>query len=382
MRTDRGETLADLVLRETYRGAKSKIAQITTRPMPDLRASLQGARKFVLDEQMSAFLADLSLTPFKADPVRRAGLLDSLRHGAVLPFQKTWFEFDGQAFKRRLLAIGANFVSGLDGDMPPDPEGYDVPRSWGWLMEEHDRLPHAITMREFVRMTDDQGDDILTLPFRMVWNVKDEPVPWPGSDPRAGMIGHGIMGYVCEQIGIILDRPLEPRFTKMCQINQIAPFPAHFMVVEMGGVVRYAMSLLATLNDIPAMKVEVKPQRGYYARGQHRKFVEHTVIRLTVPKRTDLTMLAKRVIVAARRKGHEVRQHWRMYVRGAGDALCAHSRHLWDAPDDSGKHEHCRNCPARRTLIPKHERGDSTLGFVTHDYSVGRGDNPKESIDA
>jgi hypothetical protein len=76
----------------------------------------------------------------------------------------------------------------------------------------------------------------------------------------------------------------------------------------------------------------------------------------------------------SRRACHEVRGHWRRYERG--ELLCSPGTHVWGAPDDGG-HIPCSLCDAWMTFIPEHERGDATLGYVTHDYSVEK-DDPRE----
>jgi hypothetical protein len=50
------DTLANLLLRETFRPHASALA-LSLRPVADLRAALIRARRFVLDESMSAFMA-------------------------------------------------------------------------------------------------------------------------------------------------------------------------------------------------------------------------------------------------------------------------------------------------------------------------------------
>ena len=65
------------------------------------------------------------------------------------------------------------------------------------------------------------------------------------------------------------------------------------------------------------------------------------MITLTVPAKRYETV-AKRAIAIARRRGHQVRGHWRK------------------------DHWH----PGERIWIREHVRGDTSLGFVMHDYAV------------
>jgi hypothetical protein len=116
----------------------------------------------------------------------------------------------------------------------------------------------------------------------------------------------------------------------------------HFNPVgELAHDARYLWALLATINDLPTSMATVKSDRGYVARGSYRKFCEHTVISLTVPAKRYATV-AKRAIAIARRRGHQVRGHFRKN----------------------------RFHPGERIWIREHVRGDTSIGFVTHDYSI------------
>lgn len=55
------------------------------RPMGDLRRALLHANRFVIDDRMSRFMADLPQVPFeRVKPERRPEVLDTMRHGARL----------------------------------------------------------------------------------------------------------------------------------------------------------------------------------------------------------------------------------------------------------------------------------------------------------
>ncbi len=65
------------------------------------------ARKFVLDEGMSEFLADLAYTSLNAckTEAARHNLVESVRKLARLPHAITWIEYDKQAHRRRVKAV-------------------------------------------------------------------------------------------------------------------------------------------------------------------------------------------------------------------------------------------------------------------------------------
>jgi hypothetical protein len=360
------ETLANLVLRDTFR-PRSNLPKFTSRPLADIRAALTNARRFVLDDRMSSFLADLSQVPFQCPPLRRPEVLDVMRHGARLPHKTTWIEFNGRAFRDRLLMISQEAKDVWGRQLAPSS---DVPSRWGWLLEEHPQVDSAVHMMEFTELDLPDGSfDVMGLPFAWAWQTTDNPMPW-NADANAGEFSHGIVGYRCPQIGVIYDHPLKE--TERIKVQHAdkpdQDFWVHHMVVEMGGVVRYAMALLATLNDVPILSHDVVQSRGFVARGRYRKFLDHRVLRLNIPLARDTRKLAKKYVAIARRRAHQVRGHWRLYAKGEGP-FCDPSVHLWGATDETG-HASCSRCSARRTWIAEHQRGDASLGLVTHDFEL------------
>lgn len=370
-------TVADMVIRETYRGNKSTFPRLTTRSDESVRRAILASRKFVMDESMSGFMADLSTIPFRAATARRSEVLSSLRHGAMLPHPQTWIEYNARAFRRRLLDV-AEDNHDVWGKTLVDLE--HVPPRIGWLLEEHPKLPHVIRMTEFIDLEQSKsapkGLTVGNLPFTVVWSCDDNPLPYNDADPKAGMLAHGITPYISPQIAVCLDRGVPPKHSDFYQqVQSIVPgtkdtietWGTHKLVCEMGGMARYAITLLATLNDIPVLHREVKQQRGYIAKGQYRKFVDHTTVTLHVPIKTDTVKLARRLVVAARRRWHQVRPYWRTHVR-PGDDCCA--SHMW-GPIDERNREHCTQCPAWRTWVRVPDgRGDASIGIVTHDFKV------------
>jgi hypothetical protein len=142
-------------------------------------------------------------------------------------------------------------------------------------------------------------------------------------------------------------------------------------VLEFGGSLRYMLALLATLNDIPKMQVQVRPQKSFMGGGQIRKYLDHTVLQLTLPVKMSTVTLAKRLIAAARRGWHEVRPHWRINHPPLGSTFCANrSDHVWLEADQSG-HANCKQCDARRVwIVLPTGRGDPTISVRTHKYAL------------
>jgi hypothetical protein len=187
------------------------------------------------------------------------------------------------------------------------------------------------------------------------------------------MLMHGLTGCDDRNIGVKYPTPLDktPKQLKVpCQIDG-EKFETHFMVGEFSGDVRYALTLLATLNDIPKVQTQVRPAKSYLGGGQIRKYLDHTTLRLTLPVRGTTLTLAKRLIAASRKGWHEVRPHWRINHPHLGDKFCANRQdHVWLEADERG-HANCKQCDARRVwIVLPTGRGDPTISVRTHKYAL------------
>lgn len=356
--------------------------------MADLRSTIARARKFVLTEEMSAFVGDIGQVPFMKDRGRNDQVLDTIRHGAILPHETVWIELDGRALKKRVMDL----YEAAGSDPLKDPWGDPMERvalvddvdtcvsTWGWLLEQDPRDPRIATMRSFMGGGFDGGSgdpnsDPVTVPFSVSWTASDDYLCHTEDEAARVMIAHGIRGYYCPSFRLNVDPVASCNFKFS---NMYREHDGHHhgkipvSVGETAGAVRYAMALLSTLNDIPVLRTDVRPSKGYVSRGSYRRFVDHTVIKLNVPQKVSRQRLALKLIAASRRRMHEVRGHWRLYQRGAG-VLCLPSLHQWaePVPNADGKlHAACGSCSAWRTWIPKHDRGNALLGVVTHEYAV------------
>src|SRR4029077_3272975 len=128
----------------------------------------------------------------------------------------------------------------------------------------------------------------------------------------------------------------------------ISPDTATKALTEWMSELRFIWALLAAVNDIPVGIKHVTPSKGYVARGRYRKFVEHSVISILIPKQRDPQVFAREIVAVSRRRAHMVRGHW---------------RRNWRSPDG-------------KIWVNEHQRGDASLGFVLHDYSVEHKQEP------
>lgn len=301
---------------------------------------------------MSAFMADLGYTSLNACTTipRRIQLCESMRRLARLPHALTWMEYDKQAHRKRVKEA-------YHPEVDANPES--VPDRSGWLLMQHPKIETAFMALHCTSHSwkDDQRvTSANSGAFAYSWTCDDGVSPWP-RDPfyhqdHAAHINHTDKIRICSPEGILtgvleyrtpcVSVNAAPHFNRVANEQlQLLAIKRFHPLGELAHDARYLWSLLATINDLPTSLVSVRPDHGYFSRGKYRKFSEHTVISLTVPaKRYIIT--AKRAIAVARRRGHQVRGHWRKN----------------------------RFHPGERVWIREHVRGDTSLGFVLHDYTV------------
>jgi len=334
-----------------------------------LRPLILSARKFVLDTEMSSFLADLAIQGFKGtksssyvypagSPVAdietivdlafeesrkrteksRLGLIENMRHSARLPFPVTWIEFDHHALFKRRKELAPEQVTS-------EPE--QTCKNEGWLLVQHpglDTVFHSTLVFGDI-INQDRYMPGLPAPYSWAWSCDDEthlpyaPVAQVSSENHC-RIPVGISDYNTPFVKIIYRPGLEKKYQDP---HEIAGFD-HMFLKEFVGDLRYTWALLATLNDLPVENKIVETSKGFLGRGKFRKFLTHSLITLKVPTKESRVKLARKLIALSRRRRHEVRGHFRKDWRN----------------------------PLEKIWIPAHERGDATLGFVTHSYKVER----------
>lgn len=357
--------LANLIIQETYRKKTLLRGANPARSPEALRRAMIEAKRFVLDESMSEFAAELACVPFDVAALRRPEALTSIRHSAIPPFPKMFVHLDNHAFRRGLLKMNRKEDAAGNKLIDPDEDKEGIVKDIGWLIENDG---DDVTITEFLTFDD---DEIITLPFYYLYSLSDKGYvdgPYRGGylDIKAPMLAHGITNLVDSRMAVVYTHPLDSFPKKMLTMVHAAgdTFPAHAMVAEFGGIMRYVMTFLATLNDTPKIATEVRPQKGFLGGGQIRKYQDYTTLTLKLPGRTTKLNLARRLIAKARKGWHEVRPHWRMLK----EDLCP--GHLWSERDTSG-HSHCTVCAAKRVwIVLPHGRGDPTISVRTHKYLV------------
>jgi hypothetical protein len=336
-------TLADAFLRESHKPYYTKID-----PGRKLPWMVANARRFVLDDDMSAFMADLawaSLLTCKSAHSAQI-LLDGMRSLARLPHKITWIEYNGKAKTNRARAEYGS---------PVDPAL--TPERLGWLCWQHESIETAFGALEFASHVCDGKNAEPTLnapqafPFAYAWRSDDGPLPWTVSDiqlrgSKLGVVSMpaaltGISSYRSDYVSAISSPAGGASLDIQVERGQFD------LSSEVAGDLRYLWALLATIGDLPVQFTDVRASKGYIARGRYRKFMDHRTITLKIPA-ARYKRVAAQAIAISRRRAHEVRGHWRKDYRR----------------------------PGQRLWIKEHVRGDAALGWVSHDYTVTR--NKKE----
>jgi hypothetical protein len=347
-------TLADAMIKKSFR-PQSRIFDAKN----VLGTTIMNARKFVLDESMSAFMADLAYASLLtcSDTGKAHKLLDGMRQLARLPHAVTWIEYDFRAKATRAVKeYGANILLG--------PE--EIPEKCGWLCWRHPTLETAFMALQCSSHTYDDDGKREEAPqagaMAYTWRSEDGAPPWPAITikDKPHPEGHltGIMSYRSDSVRIVRAPHITEEF-----FNGYIGHTKYPPLKELSSDMRYLWALLATINDLPTQIVDVRASKGFVARGRYRKFVDHKVIHLTVPTKA-YRRIATRAMVATRRKAHQVRSHWRRDWVHPAAAFCDHD---WVA---EGNRVKCSRCHGQRIWINEHTRGDAGLGITTHDYSV------------
>lgn len=140
---------------------------------------------------------------------------------------------------------------------------------------------------------------------------------------------------------------------------------------ENSGMLRWALVVLSMLNDVPTVTGHVKPQGTQRVGLGRRPLMDYHRVSLKLPKTRPQRWVERKLSLAdaRRRKAHQVRSHWRTYLtEGACRRVSpADDGHVWEYDHENG-YRLCCTCESFGRLIPEHERGDPSLGWVRKDY--------------
>jgi hypothetical protein len=286
-----------------------------------MRQAITQARRFVLDDAMSAFLADIDCSAFKGcDIVGRA--LHQMKNSSRLPHDVTWVEFSHSRFLDRQDELPTGRCYSQTGEREITE---------GWLLNGFDRDEDTFRAHVFQRA----DGHLRTFPLSIFWRTDEQRVPGIAhrSDKNFGRTAVlGLSGNDRSEAVETCDSELlvDADTVDMRDFGWVC------------GVMRRVWAFLATVNDLPVTSRDVRPSKGFMARAQYRRFLEHKVITLDVPHKESWRMVARNAVAVVKRRAHMVRGHWRKDWRTEGG----------------------------RIWVKEHQRGDASIGFVTHDYEV------------
>lgn len=329
-----------------------------------LRMLLTHARRFVLDDSMASFLADIDTAAFnKRSELVNMKAIDQMRLMARAPHSLSWVEFNFLAYTNRCQQI----MNAVQYEPREDEQGLQE----GWLIDNHPHYANMVRGFMFRRCTSPAGEIRLRwFPWGIYWSTDDAIVS--GVPDKEGslwaasvLLGIKLMGR--DQSYNYLAPSLAPDVLTNVGTEAIVEkpdgTPAHYGYGT--GCARRMWAFLSTINDIPVVgKPAVSLSRGFMARAQYRRFLSHKVLSLNVPQKIDRRRLARDIVAMSKRRAHMVRGHWRRDFRNPLAPLCEHSF------ETHGNILHCIHCDGQRLFIKEHQRGDASLGFVTHDYRV------------
>lgn len=360
---DEPELLIDWLYKMSF--AKERVPAFRSNKI--LRKTLTDARRFVLDDAMSSFLADVDTACFdKRTQLINVKAINQTRMMARSPHATSWIEYDFIAYQERLRAIM--------GDVQYEPRDDEAEIQEGWLIDG--TAAESAMMRGFMfrRCTSAAGlVQFRWFPWGIYWMTNDETIGLPmnpddrdGFFPNEMLLGVKLARSDVKHFGHVMpgqapDLLFHP--TDIAEIGRADGSPCHYGYGT--GCARRMWAFLATINDIPAIgKPVISLGHGFRARAQYRQFLSHKVLTLHVPEKIDRRRLARDIVAISKRRAHMVRGHWREDFRNPLAPLCEHSF------EPRGNILHCLHCDGQRLFVREHQRGDSSIGFVSHDYKV------------
>lgn len=344
---------------------------------------LRQAQAFNLDDSTVRLISDLS----HASPQRMRDRLGVAR----LPFPITWIEFNFRA------KVQHAFAQGIAEDV-----NETTPDRVGFLLRQVNGDPDRWTLTEFSSKTEDRTPDQLRAgvlpgvfvvdllarsPFKdrsILFHTGGKPMPLDETDQvdlhdSIAQLGWGYFNAHANTLGgpatITLDdlaRPKELRDTlgihvepmnTMLQHNVKKTFEEVFtFAMESRGDVRFAVTALALLNEVPCEFVTSRPAGRIITSSGSRPFLESRTVTINVPTKRRRYLIDQRlrnVESESRKKRHRVRGHWRTSDKFAGPGW------QWRYSERYGRYRWA-------LWISDHERGDAALGWVDHTYEVQR----------
>ena len=348
-------TLADQV----YLAALSNAVVIHNRT--ELKQKILRAQRFVLDTNMSVFLADLCTAAFSNKPVRILRRLEEqMRLASRLPFQTTWIEYDSNSFNTRVDELRLSNKQLMNVPLPPNVT------IQGWLLESNQDINSVHIFSPSPRK---YGLGMTPLIYH--WRTDNQILHVANSlrdklfDPVAQSVGWP--GYRSEQVDISYTpyggfKEYDSAFiTESEQIKRL-----NKILWDHAGILHIIWTFLSTLGDTPVLIREIL-SKGFIAPhgGGYRKYLNFRTITLNIPDK-NIHNVARNIVAKVRRGMplHKVRSHWHGHPKIMPRDSC---KHVWEYADDL---RICVLCEGIQWRVKEYEQGDATFGIIYHDYEV------------
>jgi hypothetical protein len=405
-------SLADLFIANTYAEPsryKGRMRKEMSEAMLRYRLDVQRAHRFVLSDDFVTYATE-------AASVSSDKILNRI-HAATLPYEQTWVEFNLHQKVKTIRRLHKSNDTSLE-DIAPRvgmlmQRINDTDAVATMIAEPSDRrpLPHLTSYFLTTREVDFFSDGMYRSyygcrPFHFDYEVdrrqqklqellKEDGVDeetfvnsllqigkgtlWGYSKHGGGMlpkdgpidmvvpeklIHHGDAGY---------SRMYEPIHRAVAESEGSADKLLEMVINELrefSGQMRWIVTVLAMLNEVPINADLVqRPQHIRVGPTQKRQYMDYHRVTLKLPKSKPLRFIERKLgdAEAARRRAHEVRSHWRYYLRG--EPPCKRDRHDWVWDEENG-YRLCGKCFSWATLIHEHVRGDPNLGWIRKDYVI------------
>jgi hypothetical protein len=360
-----------------------------------IRAKLRAAERFAVDDNAVRSVCFLN---------SELDRLEAWSALARLPHEPLWVEFDNFA---RLRAFEAMGISGEPIDpvasaalcgclFYPDAAGSS---RWvcQWFGDNDAARPSGPWPRSFAYVFDPDGDpqtptrgsnfwDKPTLSLRKGFpraTLKLRALDGDGPpvmkdfdcDPEIVLAGifygnnvNAAPDWLSSRMAAIIDPWWEARHAAL-EVSNPQRWRELFLEAVEGESAEFwwILAMLAVINGLPSNAVAAPTRPGKHAVSMNQlPYFGFSTISLTVERDDEAIRLLDKAARRARHlRLHKVRGHWRVVDQRPVTYLC---RHIPAIVED--RHAMCSRCERLLCWIEAHERGDSTLGVVDHDYEV------------
>lgn len=399
-------SLADMFIAETYNmakrlGLRANQAKRIEPILAEYRNDLRKAHRFVLDKDFVRYATEISST------TRPERMLSRIQY-ATTPYDVTWIEFDLRTKVEVMRRVHGLDSSNFNWNEVADRLGLIIRRlsttkmvvemvcetfgahgligttiCYFYSVAPYDFKPEdgrgtgcipfiPGRYEPFKGRPVDEFRDLINLGAASLWGYTTDQhtstVIEKLSQMRSlrlpsNLVHHGVLGT--GRMRIILET-LIPDAGVYAVENTIANLMLQ-ETTEFTGMIRWVGTVLALINEVPITTQRIA-QEGTIRTGltSRRPLMDYHRITLRVPKLNPIRFLERKLRPGTRHRRHMVRSHWRNYLE---ENYCNYDQHEWEYDEEHG-YRVCGKCWSESTLIPEHERGDASLGWITHEYTI------------